>query len=203
MRAEAAHAARKSPGKSPTSQGFCGKTCACATAYAASVFFHPDCTVGFGVSPNLPPQRLAGCTASGESHPALKTSMRLASTVRPCRACVNTESRTFLGGGRWAGPRAGGGRARNAPSATARLPTIGRTQAKRASLYRFAVCTCHRRKMTCAFPQVRRLPQIVRRLRPAKIYTGKASGGSIARSPVTSLRRRDVRARTRLLRPAT
>ena len=37
-------------------------------------FFHPDYTVGFGIAPNqrLPEQPVAGCTAGGESHPALK-----------------------------------------------------------------------------------------------------------------------------------
>ena len=37
----------------------------------ASTFFHPDCTVGFGVSPNRPCGSRA-VTAGGESHPALK-----------------------------------------------------------------------------------------------------------------------------------
>ena len=39
-------------------------------------FFHPDFTVGIGISPN---QRtaLAGCTAGGESHPALKNPYEL------------------------------------------------------------------------------------------------------------------------------
>ncbi len=35
------------------------------------IFFHPDCTVGFGVSPNHA-LRLVGCTTGRESHPALK-----------------------------------------------------------------------------------------------------------------------------------
>ena len=35
------------------------------------IFFHPDFTVGPGISPGLP-LRLAGCTASQEFHPALK-----------------------------------------------------------------------------------------------------------------------------------
>ena len=34
-------------------------------------FFHPDCTVGSGISPDQP-KRLAGFTAGGEFHPALK-----------------------------------------------------------------------------------------------------------------------------------
>ena len=41
------------------------------------IFFHPDYTVGFGVSPNQrtrkPSCPVADCTASGEFHPALKT----------------------------------------------------------------------------------------------------------------------------------
>lgn len=36
-----------------------------------SIFFHPDYTVGFGISPNLP-IRLVGFTTGGEFHPALK-----------------------------------------------------------------------------------------------------------------------------------
>ncbi len=35
------------------------------------IFFHPDFTVGFGISPNQP-IRLAGYTAGRESHPAPK-----------------------------------------------------------------------------------------------------------------------------------
>ena len=35
------------------------------------IFFHPDCTVGFGISPNHA-LRLVGCTTGRESHPALK-----------------------------------------------------------------------------------------------------------------------------------
>ena len=37
------------------------------------IFFHPDCTVGFGVSPNHA-LRLVGCTTGRESHPSLKNS---------------------------------------------------------------------------------------------------------------------------------
>ena len=36
-----------------------------------SIFFHPDCTVGTGITP-VHAFRLAGFTAGGESHPALK-----------------------------------------------------------------------------------------------------------------------------------
>ena len=35
------------------------------------IFFHPDCTVGFGVSPNHA-LRLVGFTTGRELHPALK-----------------------------------------------------------------------------------------------------------------------------------
>lgn len=35
------------------------------------IFFHPDCTVGPGISPDHA-SRLAGFTAGRESHPALK-----------------------------------------------------------------------------------------------------------------------------------
>ena len=38
----------------------------------AHIFFHPDCTVGPGIATGLP-KRLAGYTAGGEFHPALKT----------------------------------------------------------------------------------------------------------------------------------
>ena len=37
------------------------------------IFFHPDCTVGPGISPDHA-SRLAGFTAGGELHPALKIS---------------------------------------------------------------------------------------------------------------------------------
>ena len=37
------------------------------------IFFHPDYTVGFGVSPNQLLSQVADFTASGEFHPALKT----------------------------------------------------------------------------------------------------------------------------------
>ena len=38
------------------------------------IFFHPDCTVGPGISPDHA-SRLAGFTAGRESHPALKISI--------------------------------------------------------------------------------------------------------------------------------
>ncbi len=40
------------------------------------LFFHPDYTVGFGISPNQP-RRLAGCTAGEELHLALKITFLL------------------------------------------------------------------------------------------------------------------------------
>lgn len=36
------------------------------------IFFHPDCTVGFGIAPNHA-LRLVGFTTGRELHPALKT----------------------------------------------------------------------------------------------------------------------------------
>ena len=36
------------------------------------VFFHPDYTVGFGITPNQSYTRVAGCTAGRELHPAPK-----------------------------------------------------------------------------------------------------------------------------------
>ena len=36
------------------------------------IFFHPDCTVGFGIAPNHA-LRLVGCTTGRELRPALKT----------------------------------------------------------------------------------------------------------------------------------
>ena len=41
-----------------------------------TIFFHPDYTVGFGVSPNHA-LRLVGFTTGGESHPALKIFIQL------------------------------------------------------------------------------------------------------------------------------
>ena len=40
------------------------------------IFFHPDCTVGLGISPN-PALRLVGYTTGGELHPALKILIQL------------------------------------------------------------------------------------------------------------------------------
>ncbi len=41
-----------------------------------TIFFHPDCTVGLGISPN-PALRLVGYTTGGELHPALKILIQL------------------------------------------------------------------------------------------------------------------------------
>lgn len=38
----------------------------------SSIFFHPDYTVGFGITPNPAAARLADYTADREFHPALK-----------------------------------------------------------------------------------------------------------------------------------
>lgn len=41
-----------------------------------TIFFHPDYTVGLGISPNHA-LRLVGFTTGGESHPALKILIQL------------------------------------------------------------------------------------------------------------------------------
>ena len=43
----------------------------------SSIFFHPDYTVGFGITPNPAAARLAGYTADREFHPALKIAISL------------------------------------------------------------------------------------------------------------------------------
>ena len=40
------------------------------------IFFHPDCTVGPGITPGHA-FRLVGCTTGGELHPALKILIQL------------------------------------------------------------------------------------------------------------------------------
>lgn len=47
------------------------------TTGGSRVFFHPDCTVGHGVSPGQLLAQVADYTVSGESHPALKTFIHL------------------------------------------------------------------------------------------------------------------------------
>ena len=44
--------------------------------HCAVIFFHPDYTVGFGITPNHA-LRLVGCTTGGELHPALKIFIQL------------------------------------------------------------------------------------------------------------------------------
>ena len=44
--------------------------------FLSFIFFHPDCTVGFGVSPNHA-LRLVGYTTGRELHPALKIFIKL------------------------------------------------------------------------------------------------------------------------------
>ena len=57
----------------------------CCNPPFRTFFFHPDYTVGLGVSPNPASAKwrpLAGCTAGRESHPALKNPViRLCKTV--------------------------------------------------------------------------------------------------------------------------
>ena len=43
----------------------------------SSIFFHPDYTVGFGITPNPAAARLADYTADREFHPALKIAISL------------------------------------------------------------------------------------------------------------------------------
>ena len=56
------------------------------------IFFHPDCTVGFGVSPNHA-LRLVGCTTGRESHPALKILDSISGSII---AWYITECKPFL-----------------------------------------------------------------------------------------------------------
>ena len=58
------------------------------------IFFHPDYTVGPGVSPGHA-FRLAGCTAGGDLHPALKILIQLTFVLYYEAAGLSTE---FLGG---------------------------------------------------------------------------------------------------------
>ena len=53
-----------------------------------TIFFHPDCTVGLGISPNHA-LRLVGCTTGGELHPALKTLIRFLPIIPPRQGNVN------------------------------------------------------------------------------------------------------------------
>ena len=56
------------------------------------IFFHPDFTVGFGVSPNHA-LRLVGCTTGRESHPALKILDSISGSII---AWYITECKPFL-----------------------------------------------------------------------------------------------------------
>ena len=60
------------------------------------IFFHPDCTVGFGITPNHA-LRLVGFTTGRELHPALKNysfySPKYSTFVRDVKPVF---SRTFL-----------------------------------------------------------------------------------------------------------
>ena len=56
------------------------------------IFFHPDYTVGFGVSPNHA-LRLVGCTTGRESHPALKILDSISGSII---AWYITECKPFL-----------------------------------------------------------------------------------------------------------
>ncbi len=62
------------PRKSALPQKRCSRAQESKANKASFRFFHPDYTVGFGISPNqqLPKQPVAGFTAGGEFHPALK-----------------------------------------------------------------------------------------------------------------------------------
>lgn len=51
--------------KAPQKNGACNNNLNC-------IFYHPDFTVGFGISPNRPPKRFADFTAGRELHPTPK-----------------------------------------------------------------------------------------------------------------------------------
>ena len=56
-----------------------------------TIFFHPDCTVGFGVTPNHA-LRLVGYTTGRELHPALKMGCLLnEASIRPDMRFVKPE----------------------------------------------------------------------------------------------------------------
>ncbi len=68
-------------------------------------FSHPDFTVGFGISPNQPPKRVADYTAGWESHPAPKNyiytymlfsdvlCVKLCLTIQFCEIIINYYAR--------------------------------------------------------------------------------------------------------------
>ena len=53
----------------------------------SSIFFHPDYTVGFGVSPNHA-LRLVGCTTGRDFHPALKILFIYETSICVCQRFV-------------------------------------------------------------------------------------------------------------------
>ncbi len=59
------------------------------------IFFHPDYTVGLGISPN-PALRLVGYTTGGELHPALKTDIFFFCRQYTQGACPCQEGFPFL-----------------------------------------------------------------------------------------------------------
>ena len=51
------------------------------SSYASNIFFHPDYTVGFGVTPNHA-LRLVGYTTGRDLHPALKIRYSIDAIIR-------------------------------------------------------------------------------------------------------------------------
>lgn len=71
------------------------------TSCGGKIFFHPDCTVGFGVSPNHA-LRLVGCTTGRELHPALKILLFfLRIIIAQLPRGVKTEKRIDEPGRKW------------------------------------------------------------------------------------------------------
>ena len=101
------------------------------------IFFHPDCTVGFGVSPNHA-LRLVGCTTGRESHPALKILDSISGSII---AWYIIECKPFLKPGQ------------NRDGTTFRRRTLSRGLAPSSSLSLFAkvftVFSCKLPKVTC------------------------------------------------------
>ncbi len=91
---------------------------------AVTIFFHPDFTVGLGIAPSHA-FRLAGCTAGGELHPALKTLIRFLPIIPPCQGNVNPLCGTDLmmppEGAALASPADAGGRVLPIPAAPSRM----------------------------------------------------------------------------------
>ena len=58
----------------------------------SSIFFHPDCNVGSGISPNQPRAeglRVVGCTTGGDFHPALKIMFNCGLIIVPLACLCN------------------------------------------------------------------------------------------------------------------